>query len=184
MSLWESLNFCDQQLKGRFPIHNTGVSLLPLGEVLSPQEVQYYTYTYTYIIYYINKYIYIYHKIVCISVAFSSTLSVISIASSLFYIILSPPFLVKSTHTANPFSSFSPFSSSSTGDPVLSPMVGFEHPPLYLLGTGRASQETAISGSSQQALVGIHNRIPLCSVQPRCSVTHNDWPGKNSPLVQ
>ena len=32
----------------------------------------------------------------------------------------------------NPFSSLGPFSSSSIGDPVLSPMVGWEHPPLHL----------------------------------------------------
>ena len=60
---------------------------------------------------------------------------------------------------ASSFSSFSPFSNSSIGDPVLSPMVGCEHPPLYLLGTGRASQETPISGSCQQALLGIHNSV-------------------------
>ena len=42
------------------------------------------------------------------------------------------------------------------GNPVLSPMDGCEHPLLYLSGSGRASQETAILGSSQQALVGIH----------------------------
>jgi hypothetical protein len=36
-------------------------------------------------------------------------------------------------------------------------LVGFEHPPLYLSGSGRASQETAISGSCQQALVGIYS---------------------------
>ena len=47
------------------------------------------------------------------------------------------------------------FSSSFIGDLVLSPMDGCEHPLLYLSGTGRASQETAISGSSQQALVCI-----------------------------
>jgi hypothetical protein len=41
----------------------------------------------------------------------------------------------------NPFSSLCP-SSSSTGDPVLSPMDRCEHPLLYLSGTGRASQET------------------------------------------
>jgi hypothetical protein len=34
-----------------------------------------------------------------------------------------------------------------------------EHPLLYLPGTGRAPQETAISGSCQQALVGIHNNV-------------------------
>jgi len=45
----------------------------------------------------------------------------------------------------------SPFSNSSTGDPILSPMVGCKHLPLYLSGSGRASQETAISGSCQHA---------------------------------
>jgi hypothetical protein len=48
---------------------------------------------------------------------------------------------------ANPFSFFSPFSNSSTGDSVLSPIDGCDHLPLYLSGSGRASQETAISGS-------------------------------------
>jgi hypothetical protein len=38
-------------------------------------------------------------------------------------------------------------------------LVGCEHPPLYLSGTGRASQDTAISGSCQQGLVGIHNNV-------------------------
>jgi hypothetical protein len=33
---------------------------------------------------------------------------------------------------------------------------------LYLSGTGRASQGTAISGSCQQALVGIHNSVWVC----------------------
>jgi hypothetical protein len=42
---------------------------------------------------------------------------------------------------------------------VISPMVGLEHPPLYFSGPGRASQETAISGFCQQALVGIHNSV-------------------------
>ena len=57
--------------------------------------------------------------------------------------------------------SFSPlqlpgyFSGSFIGDLVLRPMDDCEHPLLYLPGTGRASQETAISGSYQQALVGI-----------------------------
>jgi hypothetical protein len=52
---------------------------------------------------------------------------------------------------ANTFSSLGPFSSSSTRDPVLSPMVGCEYPPLWV--------STAISGSCQQALVGIHNSV-------------------------
>jgi len=58
---------------------------------------------------------------------------------------------------ANPFSSFSPFNNSSIGDPVLSSMVGCKHPPPYLSGSGRASQETALSGSCQHALLGIRN---------------------------
>ena len=48
---------------------------------------------------------------------------------------------------------------SSIGVPVLSPMVGWKHPPLYLSGSGRASEETTISGSCQQALLGIHNSV-------------------------
>ena len=48
-----------------------------------------------------------------------------------------------------PSSSFSPFSNSSIEDTMLSPMVGCEHLPLYLSGSGRASQETTISGSCQ-----------------------------------
>ena len=44
-------------------------------------------------------------------------------------------------------------------DTVLHPMDGFEHPLLYLSGTGIAYQERAISRSCQQALVGIHNSI-------------------------
>jgi hypothetical protein len=60
---------------------------------------------------------------------------------------------------ANSFSSLGTFSSSFTGDPVLCPMDGCEHLLLYLSGTGRASQETAISGSCQQNLVGICNSV-------------------------
>jgi hypothetical protein len=51
------------------------------------------------------------------------------------------------------------FCSSFIGDPVLYPIDGCEHGPLYLSGTGRASQGTAISGSCQQALVGIHSSV-------------------------
>jgi hypothetical protein len=43
---------------------------------------------------------------------------------------------------ANSFSSFGPFSSSFIGDPVLSPMDGYKHPLLYLLGIGRVSAST------------------------------------------
>jgi hypothetical protein len=58
---------------------------------------------------------------------------------------------------ANAFSSLGTFSSSFIGDPVLHPIDGCDHPLLYLSGTGRDSQETAISGSCKQALIGIHN---------------------------
>jgi hypothetical protein len=37
---------------------------------------------------------------------------------------------------ANPFNSFSPFFNSSTWDPLLSPMVGGKHMPMYLSGSG------------------------------------------------
>jgi hypothetical protein len=67
-----------------------------------------------------------------------------------------------SYEAANPLSFLGPFSSSFTGDPVVSEMVGSEHPPLYVSGTGRDSQETDISGSSQQALVGMRNSVWDC----------------------
>jgi hypothetical protein len=51
------------------------------------------------------------------------------------------------------------FSSSFIGNPVLLPMDDYEHQLLYLPGTGRAPQETAISGSCQQALVGICHSV-------------------------
>jgi hypothetical protein len=53
----------------------------------------------------------------------------------------------------NPLRSFSPFSNPSVGDPVLSPIVSFKHLPLYLSGSDRGSQETAISGSWRQVLL-------------------------------
>ena len=47
------------------------------------------------------------------------------------------------------------FSGSFIGDLVLRPMDDYEHPLLYLPGTGRALQETAMTGSCLQAHVGI-----------------------------
>jgi hypothetical protein len=61
--------------------------------------------------------------------------------------------------TTNHFSSLGPFSSSFIGDPVLHLMDGYDHPLLYLSGTVWASQERAILGSCQQALIGIHNSV-------------------------
>ena len=60
---------------------------------------------------------------------------------------------------ANPFSSFIPFSNFFIEDPMLNPMVGFKYQLLYLSGSGRSSQETAISGSCQHVLLGIHNSV-------------------------
>jgi hypothetical protein len=42
---------------------------------------------------------------------------------------------------------------------VFHPINDCEHPLLYLLGTGIASQETTISGSCQQNLAGISNSV-------------------------
>ena len=58
----------------------------------------------------------------------------------------------------NPLSYFSPFSNSSIR---LSPVVGCEHLPLRLSGSGRASQETATSGFHQPALPSIHNSVQV-----------------------
>jgi hypothetical protein len=54
---------------------------------------------------------------------------------------------------ANPISSFGSLSNSSIVDCVITSVVGCEHPPLYMSGSGRASLETAISGSCQHRLV-------------------------------
>jgi hypothetical protein len=74
---------------------------------------------------------------------------------------------------ANSFNSLGPFSSSFIGDTLLNPTDGCEHPLLYLSGTGKASQETATSGSSQQVLIGIHNSVWVWRLYmgwiPRCS---------------
>lgn len=71
-----------------------------------------------------------------------------------------------------PFSSLGPFSNSSIVNPVLSPVVDWEPPPLYLSDSGRASQETAVLGYCQQALVGIHNSVGVWWLYmgwiPRC----------------
>jgi hypothetical protein len=64
-----------------------------------------------------------------------------------------------SYRVADPFSSLGTFSSSFIGGPVLHPIADCEHPLMYLPGTGRASQETAMSGSCQQNLTGICNSV-------------------------
>jgi hypothetical protein len=69
-----------------------------------------------------------------------------------------------SSGAANPISYLGTFYSSFIGDTVLSAVNGYEHPPLYLSGTDIASQETAILGSSQQAIVDIHNSVWVWSL--------------------
>jgi hypothetical protein len=64
-----------------------------------------------------------------------------------------------SYRVADPSSSLGTFSSSFNRDPVFYPIDVGEHPLLYLPGTSIASQEIAISGSCQQNLSGICNRV-------------------------
>jgi hypothetical protein len=59
----------------------------------------------------------------------------------------------------DPFNSFSSLPNFSIGVPVLITMSDCEHPHLYWSGSGRASQETAVSGSCQQAFLGISNSV-------------------------
>ena len=63
---------------------------------------------------------------------------------------------------ATPFSSSSSF---SIGVPRLSLMVGCEYLHLYWSGASRSSHETAISGSCQQAFLGISNSVGVWCLQ-------------------
>ena len=82
---------------------------------------------------------------------------------------------------ANPFNFLSSFSNSFIGDSVLSPMVGYEHTPLYFSGSGRASQETAISGFCLicYAVLWVHFFFFLFSTSSAClySFTHSKKDG-------
>jgi hypothetical protein len=61
--------------------------------------------------------------------------------------VLVSSYCCSSYRVAEPFSSLGTLSSSSIGDPVFHLIDDCEHPLLYLPGTGKASQETDISGS-------------------------------------
>jgi hypothetical protein len=65
---------------------------------------------------------------------------------------------------ADPFSSLGTFSSSSIGAPLFHPTDDYEHPLLYLPGTGIASHKTAISGSFQQNVAGMCNSVYVWSL--------------------
>ena len=62
---------------------------------------------------------------------------------------------------ADPFSSLGTFSTSSISVPVIHPIADCEHPLLCLLGHGKASQETAKSGSFQQNLASVCNGVSV-----------------------
>jgi hypothetical protein len=65
-------------------------------------------------------------------------------------------------------------------------MVGCEHLHLYWLGSGRASQETAVSSSGQQALLGIHNSVWVWCLHvgwiPRWGSLCMAFPSVSAPL--
>jgi hypothetical protein len=60
---------------------------------------------------------------------------------------------------ADPPSSLGSSSSSSTGGPVVHPIIDGEHLLLCLLGPSLVSQETTISGSFQQTLASVCNGV-------------------------
>ena len=74
-------------------------------------------------------------------------------------LVLVSSYCSSSYSVADPFSSLGTFSSSSIGGPVFNPIDDREHLLLYLPGIGKASQETAISGSCQQNLAGVCNSV-------------------------
>jgi hypothetical protein len=70
-----------------------------------------------------------------------------------------------SYRVADPFSSLGTFSRSFFRGPMIHPIDECERPLLYLVGTGIASKEKAISGSCQQNLAGICNSGTISSKQ-------------------
>jgi hypothetical protein len=76
--------------------------------------------------------------------------------------VLVSSYCCSSYRVAEPFSSLGTFFSSFIGGSVFHPIDDCEHPLLYLSGTVRDSQEIPISGSCQQALVGIYNSDWIC----------------------
>ena len=64
-----------------------------------------------------------------------------------------------STGLQTPLAPSVPSPTLPSGILKLRPMVGCELSPLYLSGSGRASQDTAVSGSCQQAFLGMHSSV-------------------------
>ena len=75
--------------------------------------------------------------------------------------VLVSSYCCSSYRVVDPFSSLGTFSSSFIGGPVFHPIADCEHPLLCLLGSGIASQETAISGSFQQNLASVCNGVSV-----------------------
>jgi hypothetical protein len=73
--------------------------------------------------------------------------------------VLVSSYCCSSYRVADPFSSLGAFSSSFIGGSVFHPIDDYEHPLLYLPGTGIASQEIAILGSCQQNIAGLCNSV-------------------------
>ena len=73
--------------------------------------------------------------------------------------------LCSSYRVAITFSTFSTSPNSSFVVLVLSLIVDCEHLPLYWSGSGRTSQYTAMPGSCQQVLLGIHNSVWVWCLQ-------------------
>jgi hypothetical protein len=73
--------------------------------------------------------------------------------------VLASSYCFSTYRVADLFSSLGIFSSSSIGGPLFRPIDDNEHPLLYFPGTGIASHDTAISGSFQQNLAGVCNRV-------------------------
>jgi hypothetical protein len=69
---------------------------------------------------------------------------------------------------------------------MLIPMAVCEHPIVYLLGSGRASKETAVSGSYQCATLGISNSVWVWFLQmgwiPRWGSLCMAFPSVSAPL--
>jgi hypothetical protein len=72
-----------------------------------------------------------------------------------FWGVLVSSYCCSTYRVADTFNSLGIFSSYFISGPVFHPMDDYEHSLLYLPGTGIASQEIAISGSSQQNLAGM-----------------------------
>ena len=65
---------------------------------------------------------------------------------------------------------------------MLSPVVGCEHLPLYLSSSGRASQETAISGPCQQAHLQYCLRlVSIYGTDPQVEESLYGFPSVSAP---